>query len=49
MENKIVLGGVSGAQDIKALEGCTISSVTEANEDNGEGLCFDCKGVESTK
>ncbi len=42
MENEIVLGEVSGAEDIKALEGCTITSITAA-DDNGEGLCMDCK------
>jgi len=45
MENKIVLKEVSGAEEIKALEGCTITSVTAA-DDAGEGLCFDCKDAD---
>lgn len=41
MENKIEMIEVSGAQDIQALVGCTVTVVTD--EVDGEGIFLDCK------
>ena len=43
MEKKIVMSEVYGAQDLKALEGCTITSVTGLDEEGAEGVCIDCR------
>lgn len=43
MENKIEMLEISGAQDIQALIGCTITAVTDAGEGNDEGIFLDCK------
>jgi len=40
---KIEMSEVYGAQDLKALNGCTINTVSGANGDESEGLYFDCK------
>lgn len=42
MEKKIVMVEVSGAQDIQAMVGCTVTAVTDEGKDN-EGIILDCK------
>lgn len=45
MEKKIVMNEVYSAQDLQALNGCTISAVYDEGE-NDEYLCLDCKDVD---
>jgi len=43
MEKKIMMSQVYSAEDLKALEGCTITSVTEPDEEDAKWVCIDCK------
>lgn len=43
MENTIMMREVHEAQELKALEGCIITSVTGPDEEGAEGVCIDCR------
>ena len=44
MEKKIItMVEVCDSQELVALVGCTVTAVTGADGDKGEGLCIDCK------
>ena len=43
MDKKIVMHEVSGAQDVWALMGCTVTAITGADGDKGDGLILDFK------
>lgn len=43
MDKKIVMSEVHSAQELQALTGCTITTVSDAGRGDDEGLCLDCK------
>jgi len=43
MKNRIVMHEIDSAQELQALDGCTITSVYGHGPDGDEGLCLDCQ------